>query len=354
MPMKRNKRGILPKLLALLLALALQGCTLLPGASIREDSVREDLPAIDPEAGVEREIQVKLYYRLTDEAYLVGVRSSLTVFSNERAEKAMVRALLSGIPPLTNNISEVIPQNTKIVDVSLDGGILYITLSNDFFDTSVVEKAQDENKQYVDSGFITQEEYDARVAAARREMYLCRELAVCAIVNTITEYDPSIRVQLLFDVDGSGEGARIAREELGLPPNQEANSDLLEPMSYVADVVVSPLTLVKCALDRMMGGEYEKAYVLFAETESGGMQKPTYANFETELLTLGRITAYTLYSYTVSEDTGQAEVRADLEITNAVGDTVTLRDVAIALKSEGNLYKLGYYAFKQLLEDIGE
>lgn len=352
--MKRTNKRMLPTLLALLLVFLLSGCALLPGAGIREDSVREDLPAIDPEAGVEREIQVKLYYRLTGEAYLVGVRSSLSVFSNERAEKAMVRALLSGIPPLTNNISEVIPEHTKIVDVSLDGGILYITLSGDFFDTSIVEKAQDENRQYLDSGFITGAEYNARVAAARREMYLCRELSVCAIVNTISEYDPSIRVQILFDVDGSGEGARVAREELGFPPNQEANSDLLEPMSYVADVVVSPLTLVKCALDRMMGGEYEKAYVLFAETESGGMQKPTYANFETEMLSFGRITAYTLYSYTVSDDTGQAQVRADLEITNASGEIMTLRDVTVTLRSEGNLYKLGYDAFKQLLEGEGE
>lgn len=348
--MKRNSRKLLSLILTALLALTLPGCALLPGAGIREDSVREDLPAIDPEAGVSREIQVKLFYRLTDEAYLVGVTSSLTVLPNERPEKAMVRALLSGVPPLANNISEVIPADTQILDVSLDGAILYVTLSNDFFSTGIVDEAVRENTEYLNTGFITQQEYDTRIDAARTEMYLCRRLAVCSIVDTITSYDSDVRVTVLFDTNGDGTGERISREELGFEANAEANSDLLEPMEYDADVVISPLTLVKCALDRMMNGEYEKAYVLFAETESGGLQKPTYANFETAMLSLGRITAYTLYSDTVSEETGTAEVHADLEITDAAGNIKTRNGVTISLRSEGNLYKLGYSAFKALME----
>lgn len=349
-PMMRSK-AVFALLLSLLFTLCtLSGCAALPGAGIREDNVREDLPAIDPEAGVAREIQVRLYYRLTDEAYLVGVTTSLTVLSNERAEKAMVRELLSGVPPLSNNVSEVIPQNTGIIDVSLDGAILYITLSNEFFDTAIVDQAERENEESLSSGFITREEYDKRVEAARAEMYLCRRLCVYSIVNTVTQYDPDVRVQLLFDTEGSGVGARVSREELGFPPNEQANSNLLEPMEYAPDAVVSPLTLAKCALDRMMAGEYEKSYVLFAEMESGGMQKPTYANFETEMLSLGRVTGYTLYSYDIAEETGQARVSADLEFTDAAGNALMISGVNIALRSEGNIYKLGYYAFKELIE----
>ncbi|HWQ57903.1 MAG TPA: GerMN domain-containing protein [Clostridia bacterium] len=336
--------------LAALLLLTLSGCALLPSVGIGEDSVREDLPAIDPEAGVAREIQVKLFYRLADEAYLVGVTSTLTVLSSERPEKAMVRELLSGVPPLANNVSEVIPANTRIVDVSLDGAILYVTLSGDFFDTAILDDAERENGQSLSAGFISKEEYDARVEAARKEMYLCRRLAVCSIVNTITSYDPNVRVHLLFDLDGSGAGARVSREELGFPPNEQANSDLLEPMEYDAEAVLSPLTLAKCALDRMMSGEYEKAYVLFAETESGGMQKPTYANFETEMLSMGRITGYTLYSYRIDAAAGVAYVLSDLEITDAAGNARTVANVEVPLRGEGNLYKLGYYAFKAIME----
>lgn len=348
---KRMKRAAL--FLAALFALSLAGCAMLPGASIKEDSVRESLPPIDPEAGVAREMQVRLYYRLTGEAYLVGVTSTLAVLSNERSEKAMVRELLSGVPPLSNDISEVIPPKTKIIDVALDGGILYITLSGEFFDTAIVDEAERENEGYLNTGFISKEEYDARIEAAKAEMLLCRKLSVYSIVNTIAGYDPDVRVQLLFDMEGSGAGSRVPRGELGFEPNEQANSDLLEPMDYSADMVVSPLTLVKCALDRMMAGEYEKAYALFAETESGGMQKPTYANFETEMLSLGRVTAYTLYSYELSGETGHAIVFADLECTDEKGNTRSLAGITITLRSEGNLFKLGYYAFKALLEGSG-
>lgn len=357
--MKRSKptmridlRLALLVLLALL-ALALSCFAFMPGQSIKEDGVREDLPAIDPGAGVARELQVKLFYRLTNEAYLVGVTSTLSVLSSERPEKAMVRELLLGVPPLANNVSEVIPANTKIVEVSLEGGILYITLSEGFFDTAIVDAAEREGRRSLDAGFINQQEYEARVEAAKQEMMLCRRLAVCSIVNSVTSSDPDVRVHLLFDLDGDGAGERVARGELGFEPNLEANSDLLEPMEYDADAVISPLTLVKCALDHMMAGENEMAYVLFAETESGGMQKPTYANFETEMLTLGRITGYTLYSYVVDEGHAQASVRADLEFTDASGVTRTLAGADIALRGEGNLYKLGYYAFKALMEGAG-
>ncbi len=339
--------------LVALLALALACVAFMPSQSIREDGVFEDLPAIDPEAGVARELQVKLFYRLTNEAYLVGVTNTLSVLSSERPEKAMVRELLLGVPPLSNNVSEVIPEDTKIADVALEGGILYITLSGGFFNTAIVDAAERENKQSLDSGFINQQEYEARVEAAEREMLLCRRLAVCSIVNTVTSFDPQVRVQLLFDLDGDGVGERVARGELGFEPNLEANSDLLEPMGYDAEAVISPLTLVKCALDRMMAEEYEKAYVLFAETEHGGMQKPTYANFETEMLTLGRVTGYTLYFYTTDEGLAQASVRADLEFTDASGVTRTVAGADIALRGEGNLYKLGYYSFKELMEGAG-
>lgn len=347
--MKRSAIKFVSLLTALCLLVCLSGCGIISGVSIKEDSVKEDLPEIDPEAGVDREIQVRLYYRLTDEEYLVGVTTTLTVQSGERTEKAMVRMLIEGIPPLTNNISAAMPEGTRVVDVSPEGGIMYITLSNEFFNTDAVQSAEEENRGYLETGFITQQEYDARVEQAKTEMYLVRKLAVLSIVNTVTEYDPDLRVQLMFDIDGSGSGTRADRSELGFEANAEANSNLTEPMSFDGSAVADPLTITKCALDRMMNGEYEKAYVLFAETESGGLQKPTYANFETELLTYGRLTGYTLYSYSLSDDMTQAYVKCDLEFTLESGGVSTISGKEITLRSEGVIYKLGYGALLGLL-----
>ena len=68
---------------ALMLLLTLCGCS---RGMIREDSVHEDLPDIDPEAGIAKDMRAKLYYRLTDEAYLVGVTATITVYAGERED----------------------------------------------------------------------------------------------------------------------------------------------------------------------------------------------------------------------------------------------------------------------------
>ena len=73
---------------ALMLLLTLCGCS---RGMIKEDSVHEDLPDIDPEAGIAKDMRAKLYYRLTDEAYLVGVTATITVYAGEREERAMIR-----------------------------------------------------------------------------------------------------------------------------------------------------------------------------------------------------------------------------------------------------------------------
>ena len=42
-----------------------------------------------------------------------------------------------------------------------------------------------------------------RVQAAKKELYLSRRLAVESIVNTITANNPDVKVQLLFELEGT-------------------------------------------------------------------------------------------------------------------------------------------------------
>ena len=92
-----KQRGFL-RAVALLLAgccLLLAGCT---SRIIQEDRLQDNLPVLDPEDGVARDISVVLYYRLTGEAYLVPVTRNISVRANERTETAMIRTLLEGVP----------------------------------------------------------------------------------------------------------------------------------------------------------------------------------------------------------------------------------------------------------------
>ena len=212
---------------ALMLLLTLCGCS---RGMIREDSVHEDLPDIDPEAGIAKDMRAKLYYRLTDEAYLVGVTATITVYAGEREERAMIRTLMEGTPPLSGNISAVIPAGTEIVDVSLEGAILYVTLSAEFFNTDIVDEAIADGSRLMENGLLSRAEYEARVENAREEMYLARRLAAQSIVNTITANRPDVSVQLLFELNGSA--ARVRRTELGLETFGGGSHDLLEPMEF--------------------------------------------------------------------------------------------------------------------------
>lgn len=319
-------------LCALLLLCTAAGCS---GGAIKEDSVHEDLPQIDPEAGVAKDISAKLFYRLTDEAYLVGVTASVTVYAGEREERAMIRALMEGTPPLSGNISAIIPQGTQIIDVTLEGGILYITLSSEFFNTDTLDKAIADGSRLLDSGLISSAEYEKSVEAARNEMYLTRQLAAQSIINTITANDPGISVQLLFELNGTA--ARVSRTELGYEPFGSGSNDLIEPMEYDAARVVTASAVVELLLGHIQANEYDKAYPLIAELEQGRAQKPDYASFETGMAALGKIKNYDVRSE--APDKSGLGMLVTVNITMEGG---AMRRHTITLKSEGSIYKVGY------------
>lgn len=256
----KNTLRLMALLAAALMLLMLSGCS---RGMIKEDSVHEDLPDIDPEAGIAKDMRAKLYYRLTDEAYLVGVTATINVYAGEREERAMIRTLMEGTPPLSGNISAVIPTGTEIVDVSLEGAILYVTLSAEFFNTNIVDEAVADGSRLMENGLLSRAEYEARVENAREEMYLARRLAAQSIVNTITANRPDVSVQLLFELNGSA--ARVRRTELGLETFGGGSHDLLEPMEFDDSYVITAPGVVACLLEHIQNGEYDKAYPLIAE-----------------------------------------------------------------------------------------
>ena len=72
--MKHNINKLTALIMVLCFALSAGGCM---GKVIAEDNAKLNLPQIDPEDGASRELPVTLYYRLTNEEYLVGVESKV-------------------------------------------------------------------------------------------------------------------------------------------------------------------------------------------------------------------------------------------------------------------------------------
>ena len=309
----------------LLAAVLFCGCT---QNEIREDALRETLPAIDPGAGVGRDVDVTLYFRLADEPALVPVQRTVTVRANEYVEAAVIRQLIAGPAALYGDLEPVLPSSTRLLETSREGGILYVTLSNDILSS-------------------------ANTSAAREEAELASRLAVYAVVNSLCALGGANRVQIMVDMDGTGEGTRVPPFSLGFT-SSDASSQWLEPMGMEKSVIITPKMLVELALGHIARGEYAQAYPLFAESETGGLQKPDYAAFETQMLSLGTLDSYTVYSTDIVKGQLNGEAEVDLSwTTREDGLPHTLRNVILQMIPEGDLFKIGYYSLLNILHAGG-
>ncbi|MDD3919680.1 MAG: GerMN domain-containing protein [Eubacteriales bacterium] len=309
-------------ILILLLVLLLCGCSV---STIREDGIREDLPGIDPNAGVGRDINITLYYRLSGEPALVPVQRTITVRSNEYAEAAVIRRLLEGPSSLSWDLISAFPKDVRLVDISKDGKILYVTFSREILDADTSGERADAEESY--------------------------RLCVYSIVNTLTALDSNTRVQIMVDLDGTGEGSRVAASLLGFS-SHNSNSQWLEPLSFQEDVLVTPAKVAEYILEHLKNEEYAEAHSLFAESETGGLQKPDYAAFETQMLSLGKVTDYRIIKEEIAEDNRSAVVTLDVSWTSRDnGQSNAVKNVRVRMLQEGELKKMGWNSFLTALQN---
>ncbi len=293
--------------------------------TIQEDAIKEALPGIDPAAGIGRDVDITLYFRLTDEPALVPVRRTVAVRANEYVGGAVVRQLLNGPTALFGDLERVLPKGTRLVDIYPDGGILYVVLSKELL------------------------EYEEE-AATREEIELSKRLGVYAIVNSLCALGEASRVQILVDMDGTGKGVRVSPFLLGFT-SEYTSSQWLDPMGVEDDVVINPKLMVNLAMQRLTEANYAQSYMFFAESETGGLQKPDFAAFETELLSLGTIDSFTVNSTDTGGNTLNGEATADIVWTSREdGRTRTAKNAVLALLPEGELYKIGFYSLIEALE----
>ncbi|MEL7609545.1 MAG: GerMN domain-containing protein [Bacillota bacterium] len=308
---------------ALLLAALLSGCV---SNMIKENETYEALPQIDPEDGVARETEASLFFRLGDEPCLLQVKRTVQIRANERAEMAVMRSLLAGPSSFYGNLDTPFPEGTRMVSLSLDGGILYVTMNRAFLDPM--------------PGAKTREEID-----------LARRLSVYAIVNSLMSVGNADSVLLLVDLTGSGVGTRVQRAMLGLSSSETTDSQLVEPMRFDGTVVADAGKIVGYALEHIRQREYEQAYTYLAENEGGALQKPDYAQFETDLSTLGDLEEYKVNSFAMAEDGLSAEAQVDLVFRYSEdGVQKKATNATVKLQWEGEMLKIGYTSLWMLLQ----
>jgi len=300
------------------------GCT--SGSVITETPSAYDLPAVDPDDGVERTTHVTLYYRLANENFLLGVDSDVTVLANERTETAVIRALLEdGLPPASNLVSAC-PMGTAVEDVTYENGILYVTLSRQFLNTDAVDKLARES-------YASDEEYAAAVQSAESDMYAARRMGALSIINTITNHSAGVAVQIMIDTDGTGSGRRLSYNSLGMT---EYGSGLMEPLRFDSSVLVTPERMAASFFEHMIAEEYEEAYILLT---GGDAVKPSYAEFVSNTQVRGRVVSYSISGSEEGEN-GVA-ITTTVSIMDAGSSSYTINSV-VRLNEEDGIYKVNY------------
>ena len=300
-------------------------CLLLASCSERlvsEDGADTSLPAIDPQAGRGYAYSAVIYYRLLDEPAIIAAAQQVTMRVNEQIQMAVLRQLIENGSGDDLLISPF-PEGTSVINVSEEGSIFYITLNKNFLNEFASEQSADKSA-------------------------LAKRLAVYAIVNTVLYDHRDARVQLLVDKDNSGSGTRLTMSEAGFMDAQSSNQ-LLEPLSYSEEYVTTPTKLVELVLVHIEEQNFEEAYPLFAESESGGKQLPSYAQVETELLSKGIVMSHNIISEQISSDGLSAEVKLELEVASYDDNAVNKKSGTITLVREGQVYKIGYKSLLELL-----
>lgn len=330
------KKRIAGWLCSLLCALLLTGCM---NPNIREDEIRGDLPALDPQAGVAKSISVTCYYQLLREPYLFGAPCTVEVHANERAEHAIVNMLLEGAQSF-EGLNGLFPAGTSIVDITMEGGILYVTLSKEFMDESALRRTLNELENAWEQKQYTREVYDQLVQAAAQSALEDRRLALYSLVNTLTGYDDDMRVLLLIDENDTGVGERLPLSALGMEGQE---GELSEPMSFVQGVTKTETDLADMALSHIQAGDYAAAYALFADSNSDNTPKPEIADFEAALRELGNLQSYAVNSYMRDADGELLYASVDVAFTGGGSEDVQ-RGRHLPLRKQGTLYLLDYAA----------
>lgn len=335
---------LLSIVLAAGLALSLSGCM---SVSIREDDVREELPVIDPEDGVAREIGMTCYYRLRGEDCLVAVERQVAVRAGERTELAVIRELMSGAPEENQSVEGLFIEGAEVTGVTLDEGILSVTLSSSFMSEIYYDIAEYEAKTALSNGEITQQECDARIAAALDELHTSRRLAVYSIVNTISGYGGNIAVQLIVE---SGSGTlRLTGGDIGIGDDVTSQFEPLGALSFDESYVATPELIMQYYLEHIRLAEYELAYRLISVT-GDGMPRPTYADFQKDINSAGKLESFKITGVDAAGD--RAAVSISMTFADAQGVKRTA-ECTVSMIEEDGFTKIGYMTFKEGLVSAG-
>lgn len=330
---------------AVMLAFSATGCF---SVALRETRGDAKLPPIDPADGVPRDAEAELYYRLGSSDKLIAVKQTISVRANELTETAVLEALASVPKEHEGLLVPAVADMEDIVDVQLDGDILYVTLSEKFTDKTEMQRRIDELERSRDD--ISSDEYRSILQAIRDEHYSSVRLSIYAMINSLLSATEADRVQLLVD-DGTGRGVRVSRREFGLEPQSSGtNSDILEPLKRFESVTAGMGDIASYFLNCLVSKDYDTAYAMLSPVSGRGEKKPSADEFKTIMNALCTVDDYEILGYLESKKGGfTADTR--LSVSYADGRPRILYNVKLTAYEISGVCKFDFDALYKTLND---
>jgi len=310
----------------MIISLLLIGVLALSGCSSKAPSESANTPDINPkaEAANKDTADVALYFCYSGEQLLAAETRTIEVPVSTTIENAVINALIAGPSAGLNELSGLFWDGVKLTNISSNGDILFVTLSEAFVSTQPAE-----NQLVLDSA-----------SAAEQKL-----LALESIASTIIEMGTYSSVQIYVD-RGTGTSERITRAEAGMDENSQES---LEPLKRDKNLILTPQNTVAQVLDAFNKKDWIRLYNYTAYTSQDGTQKPDSDTFNQMLSGTGNtIDSYYIEDYNVSYDGQTAIVMLDITIKTREGEVVERPNIPVRLMRESYIWKVSYISILEI------
>lgn len=311
---------------AFICVLLLGGSSTLSGNS-NENKVYKINPVADSNANSDTAV---LYYKYNDNSlggnFLVSELRQIDVNSNESLEKAIVKQLIAG--PQNKSATYAINPDTTVGSVTKNKDCYFVTLSSEFLEPI--------------SGLETQSSIQNNKENIK--------MAVYSIVNSLTELGICSRVQILIDVDNTGNGQRLNRQEFGFDVGDSLDQPL-EPLMRDGSMILTPDNCLTQVLDMIIAGNTSQAERYIKYDTSEGNVFYNEDDFFSLLSGNDRsLSTYKVLYETISMDCTTAVVVINVTLKYGNGTEVERTVIPVKMVKENDEWKISYSSLVMIYE----
>ncbi len=276
-------------------------------------------PQINPlsDAANRNSVLVNLYFGYKAEQLLAAEERQINVPVNERIETTIVRNLIQGASTSKADFTSVINSDTKIVNITNNNGILFVTLSKEFLHAPATRQNENMNEN------------------------IRRYLAAYSIVDTLIEQEGYARVQILVDRNDTGAGTAITNSEIGFSGN-----DPTEPLARDGVDILNSRNTMREIMLSLEKKDWSRLYGFISYKDTQGVAKPTLDQFKNAITGKNIV----LSGSQVTDHIASTELDRDYVLANftiKAGDSEPQgrSNIPVYLVRENDLWKIPYDVF---------